>query len=1179
MYSPQEIEEAITVLESRREALSEDVANLALRTLQNKLADIQMLSASQQLARVTILVADLSGFTTMSEFMDAEEVRDTVNAVWAKLDNVINAFGGQIDKHVGDAIIALFGVDEPREDDALRAVQAALDMHVELAQVNEKTLEKVTGRLRERHHLQMRIGIHCGPVFIGPVGTSEAHTAVGDNITIANQLEKRAPVGGVLISHEVYKQIHQACEVEAQPPISLGNGLTDVQTYVVIREKPHLFQRTRFGGGFLNLRMVGRAEELEKLQNALRRTLENENVQMIYVVGECGIGKTRLLYEFERVLTLFPERMTVVRATAVDRVGISPYSLLRDMLINLFDIPDRNTERVIRNRLVDEISQHLPGDHDDVIRRTRHICELVGFDFSDWERSGTADLAGDTAVRIDTYDDLAWLFTEKQAQESATILLLDDLQWADEGTLEWLDYFVHSRQELPLLLVAATQPALFARRPFWQPSETFDSVIYQQIDLKPLTSIDSRHLLTEIIQEIPTFPGRLHDQIVNGAKGNPLHLEEIVKLLQFNGVIEKADGHWLVHIEKLAAIEGQLSLGNLLAHHIEQLPPLRRKILQKAAVLGRSFLPSGLAFLSKDDEEKLAQAELLNVLQELEKRDWFYLLRGRHTAENLIYAFPYEAMRQAIIRTIPENERQTYHVLAATWFVTARTPLVTQNAGIVAAHFEEAGQIDEAVSWYGRAAEQAQNHNAPDTAILYSQQALRLLPEEPGTTLQRLQLQDGLGYALCCIGRYEEAAQAFQTVQLLANDLSSAEMLVKALWGLFLTAYFQEAWESALEFAENAEALARDMHLQELRHRAQVGRGLVLVQLGELNTAVSIGKEAYSAGKTLNAESRGYSHFLLGLVGREKGHFQQAAQAYQTARDFFAQADNIMWQTLLLAELGQLALAQQDFDTAVSHFHTCLVYSQDHGYFYTTLHSLRQLGHIALFHREIKTAEGYFQQALALADKANSVRYRAQLAADIGKLHLAMAVAPPETALELVSKEEHMEAAFTWFERALKWARSAQQPLIIVTAVSGLAQLFLEDHLLDEAEAQAILAVNVAEKNMQKQRGRAARRVTAVAWRVLGQVLAKVPQKEKTAVISGQQVDASTCFGRSLQILDDLGEPDLLEKAITLRASALFELHRGHEDRAKSLRRQSIIFFRRLGLDKEALQTKELVTW
>ncbi len=105
------------------------------------------------------------------------------------------------------------------------------------------------------------------------------------------------------------------------------------------------------------------------------------------------------------------------------------------------------------------------------------------------------------------------------------------------------------------------------------------------------------------------------------------------------------------------------------------------------------------------------------------------------------------------------------------------------------------------------------------------------------------------------------------------------------------------------------------------------------------------------------------------------------------------------------------------------------------------------------------------------------------------------------------------------------------------------------------------------------------KRTTAVAWRVLGQVLAKVPQKEKLATISGQQVDASTCFGRSLQLLDDLGEPDSVEKAITLRASALYELHRGHDDRAKSLRRQSILLFRRLGLDKEALQTKDLVAW
>jgi len=1179
VYSLQALEEAIVVLESYKDALSADVADLALAALRDKLADLQMAPASQQLVQVTILVADLSGFTAMSEFMDAEEVRDTINAVWQKLDGAITSWGGQVDKHVGDAIIALFGVPHACEDDGERALQAALDMHMALAQINELTLQKITGSLRERHQLRMRIGVHSGPVFMGAVGASGEFTAVGDTVMIANQLEKLAPVGGVLISHEVYEQTHNAFEVEPREPEVLGEGQTPSSVYVVTREKSYLFRRRQLGGSYLDSRLVGRSEELEKLQSSLRHTVEIESVQVAAVVGECGLGKSRLLYEFERMLNLFPERITLGKGTAVDRTGQPPYSLLLDMLLNLFDIQRRNSEMVIRNRLVDNITKRLPGEPEEARSRARHICELLGFDFSDWERSGTSDLTGDTAVRIDVYDDLAWLFTSDSSESAATVLLLDDLQWADEGSLEWLDYLVQSRRDTPLLLVYSAQPSLFERRPSWQTPESLESSVYQQISLEPLSNIDSRHLLSDIVQQIPNFSSRLGDQIVTGAGGCPLHLEEIVNMLQLTGVIENKEDRWLVHNEKLTQFEGPLTLTNMLEHRLEQLSRMDRDVLQKAAVLGRTFQPSGLLFLSKEDEPPLAEGVLDTVLQRLEQQEWIYRRRDIRSADTLFYSFPYDTMQKVISQATPLARRQTYHVLAATWFVTNISPQATQSAGTVAYHFEQADQIDEAVAWYGRAAEQAHNQNAPETAVIYYRRALRLLPDETATTSQRMQLHAGLGHILCWLGRYDEAVDSYKAVQAIANSLSNAEMLVSALWGLFLVAYFQDDWDAALEYAEDGEALARDMQLAKQRLQMQVARGLALLRVGELHTAVTLGKQAYAAGKSLGNREQAYSHVLLGQVGRELGHYQQAVQAFEKAQELFRQLKDALWQDFLLAESGQLALEQHDWDTAVTHYQTCLIYSQDQGHFYTTVVSLRQLGHIALQQRQYQEAEINFRQALALAEKSDSVVYRAYLAADMGLLHLSQAVATPGSALEMVDKEEHQEAAFSWLEKALKLARQARKPLVIVTAVSGLAQLFLEDHLLDEAESQAILGVSVAEKTLQKQPGRAMKRTTAVAWRVLGQVLAKVPQKEKLATISGQQVDASACYGRSLQLLDDLGEPDAREKAITLRASALYELHRGHDDRAKSLRRQSILLFRRLGLDKEALQTKDLVAW
>ena len=1178
MYSLQALEEAIIALESHQDALSADVAELALAALRRKLAELQTALDSRQLVQVTILVADLSGFTAMSEFMDAEEVRDTINAVWQKLDGAITAWGGQVDKHVGDAIIALFGVPHAGEDDAERAVQAALDMQMALAQINELTLQKITGNLRGRHQLQMRIGIHSGPVFMGAVGASGEFTAVGDTVMTANQLEKLAPVGGILISHDVYRQTRHIFEVEPREPEIAGELPVSLPVYVVTGEKPPLFRRARLDGRYPAARLVGRADELEQLQNSLRRAIETESVQIVAVVGECGLGKTRLLYEFKRMLGVFPERLLLVKGTAAAGAVPPPYSLLLDMLLNLFGIQRRNSETVLRNRLVEQIVGRLPGEPETARARARRIGALLGFTFSEEELDNPPGWPENPAARLDVYADLAWLFTGDREETAAIVLLLDDLHQADESSLAWLDYLAFSRQDIPLLLVYAVHPSLFARRPSWQTARFPGSVVYRQIDLAPLSNIDSRHLLSSIARPIANFSARLADQIVAGAGGNPLHLEEIVRMLHLTGIIENRENYWLVHKEKLARYTGPLTLAHLLARRLAQLPQTERETLQKAAVLGPVFRPSGLLFLSQEDEQPLTKQSLAAVLSQLVRQEWLYRQRDTRSAGRLLYAFPYEMAREVTSRDTPLAQRQAYHVLAATWFVTTASRQAAQTAGAVAYHFEQADQFDEAAAWYGRAAEQARAQNAPEAAAVYYRRALTLLPDETAAASQRMPWQIGLGHTLCWLGHYDEAAAAFQAARAAANSLSHAATLVDALWGLFLTAYFQADWETALEHAENGAALARDMQLERQQLQMQAAQGMALLHLGKRRAAVSLGQQIYTAAKSLGEREQAYSHLLLGQVGRAMGHYQQAVRAFESARRLFHRLKDPLWLDLLLLESGWLAWEQYNWEAAAHYFQTCLTYARYHHHFYAAVAALRDLGRLASLHERQGEAETSFRQALLLAEKAGSVVHQAWLATDMGLLYLRQAVATPESALELVEKEAHQEIAFFWLEKGLKLARQAQRPLAIIMAVSGLARLFLEDHLLDEAASQAILGVNMAEKSLEKGAGRAVKQTAAVAWRVLGQVLAKTPQKERAAVISGQPVDASACFGRSLQLLDELGEPAALEKLLTLRASALYELHRGHDSRAKSLQRQAARLLRRLGLGQKAWLVKDLTT-
>ncbi|VAW31531.1 Adenylate cyclase, partial [hydrothermal vent metagenome] len=383
MLIRQEVEQAILALEAQRSVLNADVANLAIAILHEQLNTLaEPLSAPQQI-QGAVLVADLSGFTTLSELMDAEEVRDMINAVWQKLDGVITSWGGQVDKHVGDAVIAFFGLPVSHEDDQERAVQAALDMQMELALFNEGALRQMISSLPQNQALRMRIGLHYGSVLLRAIGSSDQSTIMGDTVTVAHQLEQLAPVGGVLVSHQIYEQVHPYFDVEVRDGLTFNGKTANGRAYVITREKPHAFQRGNRGTSFLETRMVGRSQEMGQLQDALQMTIEGGTAQVVTIVGAAGLGKSRLLYEFERMLGLWPDKVALFRGGAERSMSQRPYSLIRDLFVNHFEIHSRNSTAVAREKLVRGITSQFNGGETKALTQAQYIGHLLGFDFSD----------------------------------------------------------------------------------------------------------------------------------------------------------------------------------------------------------------------------------------------------------------------------------------------------------------------------------------------------------------------------------------------------------------------------------------------------------------------------------------------------------------------------------------------------------------------------------------------------------------------------------------------------------------------------------------------------------------------------------------------------------------------------------------------------------------------------
>ena len=376
-----QLKTGMAALEAQRAILGDAIVDSALGPMREKLAALEAQSrADQQRKQATVLFADVSGFTAMSETMDAEEVAGVMNDLWAAVDRAITEQGGHIDKHIGDAVMALWGADTAREDDPERAVRAALAMQAAIGFFCET----------RGAALAMRIGINTGPVVLGAVGTTGEFTAMGDAVNLASRLEHAAPVGGVLIGHDTYRLVRGIFDVEPQAPLAVKGKAEPVQTYVVVRAKPRAFRMATRGVEGIETRMVGRDAELDTLKNAYLDAFESAETRVATVIGEAGVGKSRLLYEFDNWLELRPEHIFYYKGRSTPNTQNVPYSLFRDLFANRFEILESDPIAVALDKFRQGMAGVLEPDLADV------VGHWLGFDFSSSE--AVQRLLGDSGL-------------------------------------------------------------------------------------------------------------------------------------------------------------------------------------------------------------------------------------------------------------------------------------------------------------------------------------------------------------------------------------------------------------------------------------------------------------------------------------------------------------------------------------------------------------------------------------------------------------------------------------------------------------------------------------------------------------------------------------------------------------------------------------------------------------
>jgi class 3 adenylate cyclase/tetratricopeptide (TPR) repeat protein len=807
---------SIAGMEAQRDSLGDAVVEQAVAPLHEKLAELnRLLEASkspppekplQQRKLLTILFMDIVGSTSIIQHMDPEDVSEIFDLNLKRLAQPIEDHGGHVTSFTGDGFLAIFGTPTAREDDPERAVRAGLAV-IQRAEEIAKELEKDWNI----HDFKVRVGVNTGLVILG--GETEGEdTTKGPAVHMAARLQSAAPPGELLISHDTYQHIRGVFNVEAWEPLMVKGFDEPVQVYHVLNAKPRTFRSYTRGVEGVETRMVGRHDELKYLQDALLSIIEESEGQLVTIMGEAGVGKSRLLYEFQNWIDLQPTRVRFYEGRAHQEAQGMPLALLRDLFEFRFQLQENDSKEAVREKVAAGFEEAF-GLGEDRQMRTHILGQWLGFDFSPSPQlQGVLNDPEQLRNRGLMY--LGEYFKGLCAQ-APVVVFLEDIHWADDSSLDALNWLGERFTQQPLLFICAARHTLLERRPYWGEG----LVYHHRIELEPLSKRESHQLVDEILKLAEHVPAELVELLVEGAEGNPFYVEELVKMLVEDGVIVNGDQAWQVLPERLSDIKVPPTLAGVLQARLESLPQNEQKVLQQASVVGRLFWDQVVEHIQAAEGGK-PQA-VPEALASLRSREMVYRREASAFADAREYLFKHDILREVTYESVLKKLRRRYHGLVADWLISQVGGRAGEYSGLIAGHLLQAGRQEQAGTFFLQAGQAALASFANAEAEKYFRQAL----EQSLAEVQKAACLAGLGEAIARQGFKQEVIEIFRQGIDLNNKLGDSnrtadlyERLAHFLWWID----YQEAWEICQEGLKQLEGTPESPGMARLL--AQAGR-------------------------------------------------------------------------------------------------------------------------------------------------------------------------------------------------------------------------------------------------------------------------------------------------------------------------------------------------------------------
>jgi class 3 adenylate cyclase/tetratricopeptide (TPR) repeat protein len=615
---------------------------------------------------VTIVFADVTGSTALGEHLDPEALRRVMGRYFDEMELVIRSHGGTVEKFIGDAVMAVFGIPRLHEDDPVRAVRAADGMRAALDILNAEL---------ERDHgvgIRIRIGVNTGEVVAGDPSSGQ-RLVTGDAVNVAARFEQAAAPGEVLIGESTYRLVKDAVEVEPVEPLDLKGKSERVPAFRLVAVLADVAGHERH----LDSPLVGRSKELEMLERALDRAQTERTSQLFTLLGSAGVGKSRIVEEF---LAGPASSATVLRGRCLSYGEGITFFPLAEVVHRAAGIAEGDPPSTARRKLSAVVAEAPEGER---------IAALVGGLFG-WGESGATEDAF-WAVRK---------LLEHLARDRPLVVVFDDIHWAEPTFLDLIEHLADWTRDAAVLLLCVARPELLEIRSSWGGGKMNATSIL----LEPLATDDASLLVDNLLgrAEIPSAARR---RILEAAEGNPLFVEEMLGMLIDDGLLRFEDGAWHA-VEDLADLTVPPTIQLLLAARLDRLDAEERSVIERGAVEGKVFHTGAVATLSPERLRPNVPSRLLALARkELIRPD-----RAEFAGEDA-FRFRHLLIRDAAYQAMPKEQRADLHERYAEWLERAAGERVAGYEEILAYHLEQAyryrielGPADDRMRALGEAA-------------------------------------------------------------------------------------------------------------------------------------------------------------------------------------------------------------------------------------------------------------------------------------------------------------------------------------------------------------------------------------------------------------------------------------------------------------------------------------------